>query len=91
MARSRGTGFADLVGDPESGYGFYPLPPAIRYSAARHRAYYRQFWWQNPVISAMAADAVRNPCFIPANQAYRCGIYNPIDGLGSPFFAGFYR
>jgi hypothetical protein len=90
-ARGHGTGFADLVGDANSGFGFYPLPDEVQYHAARYRAVHRRFWWRNPVISAMAADAARNPCFIPANQAYRCGVFNPIDGVGSPFFAGYYR
>jgi hypothetical protein len=91
VTRGPRTVFADIVGDPDSGYGFYPLPPEVQYRAARYRAVHRRFWWQNPVVSAMAADAVRNPCFIPANQAYRCGVFNPIDGVGSPFFAGYYR
>jgi len=91
VTRGRRTVFADLVGDPDSGYGFYPLPPEIQMGAARYRSVHRRFWWQNPVVAAMAADAVRNPCWIPANQAYRCGVYNPIDGVGTPFFAGYYR
>jgi hypothetical protein len=91
VARGRGTGFADLVGDPYSGYGFHPLPIEIRIAAARYRFVHRRFWWQNPVLAAMAADAIRNPCWIPAGQEYRCGVYNPIDGVGTPFFAGYYR
>lgn len=91
MTRGRRTGFADLVGDPDSGYGFYLLPPEIRMGAARYRFVHRRFWWQNPVLAAMAADALRNPCWIPAGQYYRCGVFNPIDGVGTPFFAGYYR
>jgi hypothetical protein len=89
--KGRKGGFADLVGDPYSGYGFYALPPEIRIAAARYRQRYGPRWWQNPVLSAMVADAIRTPCFIPANQAYRCGVFNPIDGVGTPFFAGYYR
>jgi len=91
ITRGRRTVFADLVGDPDSGYGFYALPPEFQMGAARYRAVHRRYWRQNPVVAAMAADAVRNPCWIPANQAYRCGVYNPIDGVGTPFFAGYYR
>jgi len=89
--RGRGTGLADLVGDPRSGYGFHPLPIEVQIAAARYRFMHRRWPWQNPVLAAMAADAVRNPCYIPANQAYRCGVFNPIDGVGTPFFAGYYR
>lgn len=89
VTRGRRPGLADLVGDPYSGYGFYPLPPEVQVAAARYRFMHRRFWWQNPVLSAVAADAVRFPCYIPANQAYRCGVFNPIDGVGTPFFAGY--
>lgn len=91
VARGRRSVFTDLVGDPDSGYGFYPLPPEIQGGAARYRAVHRRFWWQNPVLSAMAADAIRTPCYVPAASAYRCGVFNPIEGVGTPFFAGYYR
>lgn len=89
--KGRKGGFADLVGDSNSGYGFYALPPEIRIAATRYRQAYGRSWWRNPVLSAMAADAIRMPCFIPADRAYRCGVFNPIDGVGTPFFAGYYR
>jgi hypothetical protein len=91
IAGRKGGGYAALVGDPRSGYGFYALPPEIRAGAARYRLAHRRFWWQNPVLAAMAADALRNPCWIPAGQEYRCGVFNPIDGVGTPFFGGYYR
>jgi hypothetical protein len=91
VTRGRRSDLSNLVGDPASGYGFYPLPPAVQIGAARYRIMHARSWRQSPVVSAMVADAVRNPCFIPANRAYRCGIYNPIDGVGTPFFAGYYR
>lgn len=88
--RGRRAGGVDLVGDPYSGYGFYPLPIEIRIAAARYRQRYGSPWWRNPVLAAVAADALRTPCYIPANQGYRCGVFNPIDGVGTPFFAGYY-
>jgi hypothetical protein len=91
LTRGRRQGVADLVGDPYSGFGFHPLPLEIQIGAARYRLTHRRPPWLNPVLSAMAADAIRNPCWIPAGQYYRCGVYNPIDGLGTPFFAGYYR
>jgi hypothetical protein len=89
--KGRRGGFADLVGDPYSGYGFHALPPEIRVAAARYRQRYGARWWLNPVLSTVVADAIRTPCFIPADRAYRCGVFNPIDGVGTPFFAGYYR
>lgn len=83
--------FADLVGDPESGYGFYPLPLQYRLGAARYRMYHPTPWWHNPVYYAIAADAARYNYWIPANQGYRYGVFNPNDGVGTPFFAGYYR
>jgi hypothetical protein len=91
-AYSRGhrTRFAALVGDPESGLGFYPLPMRYRIGAWRYRLRNPRPYWQNPVLSAMAADAVRCNAWIPADRGYVCGVYNPIDGVGTPFFAGYY-
>lgn len=88
--RGRGTGFADLVGDPESGYGFYPLPVRYRIGARRYRLTHRQPYWHNPVLFAIAADAARYNDWIPANQGYRYGVFNPNDGVGTPFFGGYY-
>ncbi len=84
--------YTALVGDPGGGLGFYPLPYQYRVGAWR---YHMRNWrppWDNPVIQAAQAQAVRyygwgDPT--PADS-YRYGVYNPIDGVGSPFFAGFY-
>jgi hypothetical protein len=43
-----------------------------------------------PVLFAIAADAMRYYAWIPANQGYRFGVFNPIDGVGTPFFGGYY-
>jgi hypothetical protein len=83
--------FADLVGDPESGYGFYPLPLEYRIGAWRYRLRHPRAWWENPVYFAVAADAARYNDWIPADQGYRYGVFNPIDGVGTPFFGGYYR
>jgi hypothetical protein len=88
--RGHRTGFADLVGDPESGLGFYPLPVQYRIAARRYRLSHRRPPWQNPVYFAMMADAARYNYWLPANREYAYGIYNPYDGVGTPFFPGYY-
>ncbi|HLH12006.1 MAG TPA: hypothetical protein VKV77_09025 [Methylovirgula sp.] len=87
----RGRGYAALVGDPDSGLGFYPLPYKYRVGAWRYRVRNTPPPWANPVIQAAQAQAVRSWWDIPtAADSYRYGVYNPIDGVGSPFFAGYY-
>ncbi|SFJ97251.1 hypothetical protein [Methylocapsa palsarum] len=88
--RGHGTGFADLVGDPESGLGFYALPVQYRIAARRYRLRHPRPLWQNPVYFAMMADAARYSYWLPANREYAYGIYNPYDGVGTPFFPGYY-
>lgn len=88
--RGHGTGFADLVGDPESGLGFYPLPVRYRIGARRYRLSHQRPPWQNPIYFAMMADAARYTYWLPANREYAYGIYNPYDGVGTPFFPGYY-
>jgi hypothetical protein len=86
----RGNHFVALVGDPDSGLGFYPLPIRYRLGARRYRLAHRRPYWQNPVLFAIAADAARYNDWIPANQGYRYGVFNPVDGVGTPFFGGYY-
>jgi hypothetical protein len=91
FARSHGGRFADLVGDPDSGLGFYALPLPYRIGAWRYRLRNEAPPWQNPVRFAIAADAARYNYWLPvANAGYRYGVFNPIDGVGTPFFAGYY-
>ena len=90
MKRRHATRYAALVGDPESGLGFYPLPLHTRVGAWRYRLRNQRPPWQNPVLFAIAADAARYYDWIPANRGYRYGVFNPIDGVGTPFFGGYY-
>jgi hypothetical protein len=86
----RGNHFVALVGDPDSGLGFYPLPNRYRLGAWRYRLAHQRPYWQNPVLFAIAADAVRYNDWIPANQGYRYGVFDPVEGVGTPFFGGYY-
>ncbi|MGH6812949.1 MAG: hypothetical protein ACREDM_11620 [Methylocella sp.] len=86
----RWTRFVPLVGDPDSGLGFYALPIKYRIGAWRYHLRNRRPPWQNPVLFAIAADAARYNDWIPANQGYHYGVFNPVDGVGTPFFGGYY-
>ncbi|WP_146030192.1 hypothetical protein [Methylocella silvestris] len=89
--RGHGTGYTELVGDPGSGLGFYALPIGVRVGAWRYHVRNERPPWQNPVRFAIAADAARYNYWLPvANNGYRYGVFNPNDGVGTPFFAGYY-
>ncbi len=84
-----GRHLAALVGDRESGLGFYALPERYR------RAH---------VVEDHRGDAIRYAIATEAGYGYYYGIggeegaggshhhtlFNPVDGYGSPFFAGYY-
>lgn len=88
--RARGTGFTDLTGDPGTGLGFYALPLKYRSAAWRYRAAHSRPWRDNPVLFAIAADAARYNYWIPGNRSYVYGVFNPYDGVGTPFSGGYY-
>jgi hypothetical protein len=90
----RGTGhhFEPLVGDPGSGYGFYQLPIQYRVGAFRYHLNHPPHYWDNPVAFAIATDAAGYHGRMPGERYYSGNdIFNPYDGLGTPFFAGYYR
>lgn len=84
--------FAALVGDPGSGYGFYPLPWAYRVGAWRARQR-RAMASAEAIGVAVASTAIYSYGF-PYGDDYgfghHHGVFNPIDGYGTPFFAGYY-
>jgi hypothetical protein len=90
VLRGRTGHFVELVGDPDSGLGFYPLPIKYRIGAWRYRLRHQRPPWQNPVLFAIAADAARYNYWVPANEGYRYGVFNPVDGVRTPFFGGYY-
>jgi hypothetical protein len=83
-------GYTDLVGDPDTGLGFYALPLKYRIGAWRYRLTHRRPWWDNPILFAIAADAARYNYLVLPNHDYIYGVYSPYDGLGSPYFGGYY-
>ncbi len=92
-ASGYGRGYTELVGDPDSGLGFHPLPLRYRVGAWRHHMRHRGEppWIRNGVIYAMMADAARYDWYWSTPiDAYRYGVYSPFDGVGTPYFAGFY-
>jgi hypothetical protein len=90
VLRGRTGRFVVLVGDPDSGLGFYPLPIKYRIGAWRYRVRHQRPPWQNPVLFAIAADAARYNYWVPANEGYRYGVFDPVEGVGTPFFGGYY-
>jgi hypothetical protein len=85
--------YQELVGDPHDGLGFYPLP--YQYRAGAWRYHMRNApppWAVPPVIAAARDQAVRTYGWVMPgpDNAYSYGVYNPLDGVGTPFFAGYY-
>lgn len=92
-ASGRGPGYKELVGDPDSGVGFYPLPERYRIGAWRYHM--RQAavppWIRNGVLYAMTMDAYRyNYAWADPVNAWRYGVYDPFAGVGTPYSGGFY-
>jgi len=90
VRRGHGRRYAALVGEPGTGLGFYALPMPVRVGAWRYRMAHARPYWQNPVRFAVAADAARYPDWVVGPNGYRYGVFDPIEGYGSPFFAGYY-
>jgi hypothetical protein len=88
------SGFVALVGDKSSGYGFYPLPWHYRVGAWRWRQQ-RAARSAEALGVAVASTAVYSYGYgFPGGYGYGLsnhhGVFNPVDGYGSPFFAGYY-
>jgi len=84
--------FAPLVGDPESGLGFYPLPWHIRVAAWRFQRQ-RAMRSADAIRAAVASTAIYSygfPGYYGYSFGHHAGVFNPIDGYGTPFFGGYY-
>lgn len=91
VSHGHGHHYADLVGDPGSGYGFYPLPAGYRVAALRYHFRHQSPPWLNPVYYAINSQAAGYHPGTPGDWGYGgADMFNPIDGVGTPFFAGYY-
>jgi hypothetical protein len=83
------SGFVDLAEDRQSGAGFYPLPEPYRSGARRRRAI-QYAGERNAIGAAIASEAIG----YDFDEGYAFGnghgVFNPVDGVGTPFFAGYY-
>jgi len=92
-ASGRGPGYKELVGDPDAGVGFYPLPERYRIGAWRYHMREASVppFIRNGVLYAMTMDRYRYGYWwaTPADS-WRYGVEDPYAGVGTPYFAGFY-
>ncbi len=92
-ASGRGAGYRPLVGDPDSGVGFYPLPYRYRVGAWRHHMREASVppFIRNGVLYAMTMDRYRYNYWwaTPANS-WRFGAFDPYAGVGTPYSGGWY-
>jgi hypothetical protein len=83
------SGFVDLSEDSGSGAGFYPLPKQYRAGARRARAG-AAIDSEEAIGAAIASTAVEDEF----DEGYVFGnshsVFNPVDGVGTPFFGGYY-
>lgn len=83
------SGYVDLSQDSQSGAGFYPLPQPYRAAARRQRAV--QYAGERSAIgTAIASEAIGYDYDEGYAFGHGHGVFNPIDGVGTPFFAGYY-
>jgi len=87
-----GSGYVDLSQDGQSGAGFYALPQPYRNQAKRERAVqYRNE--RNALGVAIASEAIGYDYNYDEgyNLGNSHGVFSPVDGVGTPFFAGYYN
>jgi hypothetical protein len=83
--------FVALVGDPESGLGFDPLPWQYRIGAWRWRQRHA-IESANAIGVAIASTAIYNHAYWGGyGYGHHHGVFDPFDGVGTPFFGGYYR
>ncbi|ACK50698.1 hypothetical protein Msil_1752 [Methylocella silvestris BL2] len=97
--QSRSTGYVDLSEDGASGAGFYPLPRQYR-TGALHERQNRPIEYageRNPIGFAIQSEAIGYDydSGVPFGGGYAFSnshsVLDPIDGVGTPFFGGYYN
>jgi hypothetical protein len=84
------SGYVDLSQDSQSGAGFYALPQPYRSQARRQRAIqYRGE--RNALGVAIASEAIGYDYDEGYAFGNAHGVFNPVDGVGTPFFGGYYN
>ena len=84
------SGYVDLSQDEGSGAGFYALPAPYKAEARRQRAV--QYRNDSAAIgTAIASEAIE----YDYDEGYAFGnghgVFDPVDGVGTPFFGGYYH
>lgn len=84
------SGYVDLSEDGQSGAGFYALPQPYRRAARQQRAIqYRGE--RNAMGVAIASEAIGYDYDEGYAFGNAHGVFNPGDGVGTPFFGGYYN
>jgi hypothetical protein len=83
------SGFVDLSDDGDSGAGFYALPQPDRASAQRLRSG-AAVDSEAAIGAALASEAVGDDFDKGYAFGNSHGLFDPVDGVGTPFFAGYY-
>ncbi len=86
------SGYVDLSEDSASGAGFYPLPPQYRGRGAQlqHKSPPQYAGEGNAIGTAMRSEAIEydfDPGYVFGNSH---GVFDPVDGVGTPFSGGYY-
>lgn len=85
------SGWANLSEDNASGAGFYPLPRRYRTGALDQRRRRAVEYANNPIRAAIASEAIGYDYDQGYAFGHGHGVFDPDDGYGTPFFAGYYN
>jgi hypothetical protein len=82
------SGFVDLSDDGDGGAGFFALPQPDRASAQGLRSGAADS--EAAIGAALASEATGDEFDRGYAFGNSHGLFNPVDGVGTPFFAGYY-
>jgi hypothetical protein len=85
------SGWVDLSQDSASGAGFYPLPQQYRNGALQTRQRRALQYANNPIRAAIASEEIGYDFDEGYAFGHGHGVFDPDDGYGTPFFAGYYN